>query len=179
MEQIRSNGEQQELRDEVVDLGTRYGIVTPYTSYLALETVAGTQNVTRQQTFGLMGGRRSANAPAPPPAPADAKAVTGVAAVTESRRARTQQEAFKLDSDSLSSQVRMMGGKTFYLREGVWTDSEFKPGSTQPETVVKFASDEYFDLLKQKPRLGDFFSLGEKVIVVFEGRVYRVNASTP
>jgi len=37
MEQIRSNGEQQELRDEIVDLGTRYGIVTPYTSYLALE----------------------------------------------------------------------------------------------------------------------------------------------
>ena len=31
------NGEQRELRDEIVDLGTRYGIVTPYTSYLALE----------------------------------------------------------------------------------------------------------------------------------------------
>ena len=37
MEQIRTNGEAAELRDEVVDLGTRYGIVTPYTSYLALE----------------------------------------------------------------------------------------------------------------------------------------------
>ncbi|HKQ51598.1 MAG TPA: VIT and VWA domain-containing protein, partial [Pyrinomonadaceae bacterium] len=37
MEQIRTNGEQKELRDEIVDLGTRYGIVTPYTSYLALE----------------------------------------------------------------------------------------------------------------------------------------------
>jgi Ca-activated chloride channel family protein len=38
MEQVRTNGEQKELRDEIVDLGTRYGIVTPYTSYLALET---------------------------------------------------------------------------------------------------------------------------------------------
>src|SRR5919205_2722096 len=37
MEQIRTNGEQKELTDEIVDLGTRYGIVTPYTSYLALE----------------------------------------------------------------------------------------------------------------------------------------------
>ena len=36
MEQVRTNGEQKELRDEIVDLGTRYGIVTPYTSYLAL-----------------------------------------------------------------------------------------------------------------------------------------------
>ena len=38
MEQVRTNGEQKELRDEIVDLGTRYGIVTPYTSYLALES---------------------------------------------------------------------------------------------------------------------------------------------
>ncbi|HEX6624930.1 MAG TPA: VIT and VWA domain-containing protein, partial [Pyrinomonadaceae bacterium] len=37
MEQVRTNGEQKELTDEIVDLGTRYGIVTPYTSYLALE----------------------------------------------------------------------------------------------------------------------------------------------
>src|SRR5919205_1607193 len=37
MEQIRTNGEQKELTDEIVDLGTRYGIVTPYTSYLAVE----------------------------------------------------------------------------------------------------------------------------------------------
>src|SRR5882672_1630812 len=46
MEQVRTNGEQQELRDEIVDLGTRYGIVTPYTSYLALEPGAVTRDVT-------------------------------------------------------------------------------------------------------------------------------------
>ncbi|MGH9801176.1 MAG: VIT domain-containing protein, partial [Blastocatellia bacterium] len=37
LDQIRTNGESKELRDEVVQLGTRYGIVTPYTSYLVLE----------------------------------------------------------------------------------------------------------------------------------------------
>jgi hypothetical protein len=46
-----------------------------------------------------------------------------------------------------------------------------------PETVIKFGSDEYFALLKQKRQLGAFFSLGEKVIVVFEGRVYSVIAA--
>jgi len=30
--------------------------------------------------------------------------------------------------------------------------------------------------LNQKPRLAEFFSLGEKVVVVFEGRVYRVTS---
>src|SRR6266508_1313809 len=46
MEQVRTNGEPQELRDEIVDLGTRYGIVTPYTSYLALEPGASVRDVT-------------------------------------------------------------------------------------------------------------------------------------
>ena len=35
--QVRRRGPQQELIDEIVDLSLRYGIVTPYTSYLVLE----------------------------------------------------------------------------------------------------------------------------------------------
>jgi Ca-activated chloride channel homolog len=178
MEQIRTNGEQQELRDEVVDLGTRYGIVTPYTSYLAVEPNAPAQNVTRTgQTFGGLGGlRRNAPPPSPAPTAADAKAVSGMIAVQQSKRAREQQEAERVEKDA-SSTIRTVGGKTFYLREGVWTDSEFKAGATMPETVIKFGSDEYFTLLKQKPRLAEFFSLGERVVVIFEGRIYRVNAA--
>jgi hypothetical protein len=44
---------------------------------------------------------------------------------------------------------------------------------------VTFGSDEYFALLKRQPGLARFFSLGERVIVVFEGRVYRVTAAKP
>ncbi|MEE9391071.1 MAG: VIT and VWA domain-containing protein [Planctomycetota bacterium] len=36
-DQIRINGKQGELRDEIVRLGKKYGIVTPFTSYLVLE----------------------------------------------------------------------------------------------------------------------------------------------
>ena len=36
-----------------------------------------------------------------------------------------------------------------------------------------FGSDEYFALLKQNPKLGSYFSLGERVVVVLEGRVYQ------
>jgi Ca-activated chloride channel homolog len=179
MEQIRTNGEQQELRDEVVDLGTRYGIVTPYTSYLALEPNAPAQDVTRatNQTLGGLGGlRRNAPPPSPAPKAADAKAVSGMIAVQQSKRAREQQEAERVEKDA-SSTIRTVGGKTFYLRDGVWTDSEFKAGATLPETMIKFGSDEYFALLKQKPRLAEFFSLGERVVVIFEGRIYRVNAA--
>jgi Ca-activated chloride channel family protein len=37
MEEIRLHGEKPELKDEIVTLGKKYGIVTPYTSYLVLE----------------------------------------------------------------------------------------------------------------------------------------------
>ncbi len=180
MEQVRTNGEQRELRDEIVDLGTRYGIVTPYTSYLAVEPNAQVQDTTRTSATGItLGrGRRPANAP-PPPAvkAADARATTGLAGVQQSKRSREQQEAERFDRDSLSSAVRTVGGKTFYLREGVWTDAEFKPEARLPETTMKFSSDDYFALLKQKPRLADFFALGERIVVVFEGKVYRITAA--
>jgi Ca-activated chloride channel family protein len=182
MEQIRSNGEQQELRDEVVDLGTRYGIVTPYTSYLALEPNQQVVNVTGRQSLSILGGaQRAPNSPAPQPAmkAADARANTGMAGVQQSKRAREQQETLQVDKDTASSAIKTAGGKTFYLREGVWTDSEFKAGSSLPETVIKFGSDEYFALLKQKPRLAQFLSLGEQVVVIFEGKIYRVTAATP
>ena len=37
MDQIRLNGENAELKNEVVRLGKQYGIVSPYTSYLVVE----------------------------------------------------------------------------------------------------------------------------------------------
>jgi Ca-activated chloride channel family protein len=188
MEQIRSNGEQKELRDEIVDLGTRYGIVTPYTSYLALEQNADPRQITgsgnrvssnNMQIDGqdASGGR---NISRTAEAPAAAKATTGEVAVRESKRARAQQESLSIkDEEASSAAVRRVGGKTFYLRDGVWTDAEFKGDRSMTETPVTFGSEEYFALLKREPRLAEYFSLGEQVIVVFNGRVYRVKSAAP
>lgn len=181
MEQVRTNGEQKELRDEIVDLGTRYGIVTPYTSYLALEEseerrfsmIAPGQNrpAAKRDTSG--GGL---SAPKPTPVPSSVVSVqSGVVAVEQSKRAREQQTVDKIaNDDAPRDAVRRAAGKTFYLTNGVWTDSEFKAESKLPETSVKFGSDAYFELLKQVPKLASYFSIAEQVVVVFDGRVYRV-----
>jgi Ca-activated chloride channel family protein len=188
MEQVRSNGEQKELRDEIVDLGTRYGIVTPYTSYLALEdarpitqVMPGPQpSVRRSMTGGLSNMRKSA--PAPPNAPPMVSSITadtGAEAVQQSKLAREQQEVIRLKDDTRSDAVRRVEGKTFYLVDGTWTDSEFKADAHLPETVVTFGTDEYFALLKKSPKLASYFALGERVVIVLDGHVYRVNAATP
>lgn len=183
MEQVRSNGEQKELRDEIVDLGTRYGIVTPYTSYLALENTVSVSDAGQPiiqgaaDTQGFSG--LVLNAPSAAPAP-KVRMSTGSVAVQQSKVARKQQEAERLkDDDTRTDAVRRVEGKTFYLINGVWTDSEFKAVLGLPETTLVFGSEEYFALSKQNPKLANYFSLGERVVVVFEGRVYRVNVVAP
>jgi hypothetical protein len=104
---------------------------------------------------------------------------TGARAVQQSKIVKDQKEAQVLRADEAASAVRRVGGKTFYLREGVFVDSELRPDSNLPETTLTFGSNDYFELLKQKPKLAQYFSLAERVVVVFEGRVYRVNAAAP
>ena len=126
--------------------------------------------------------RRTMTMGPPKDAPANAPlstATTGADAIQLSRQAREQQDASKLKDDTRADAVRRAAGKTFYLIDDVWTDSEFKRETGLPETVVSFGSDEYFALLKRYPKLSSYFSLAERVLVVFEGRVYRVNAAAP
>jgi len=119
------------------------------------------------------------NAPSASAAP-KARVTTGAVAVQQSKIAREQQDADRLKDEGMRTDaVRRVEGKTFYLINSVWTDSEFKAVLGLPETTLVFGSDEYFALLKQNPKLGNYFSLGERVVVVFEGRVYRVKAVTP
>jgi Ca-activated chloride channel homolog len=183
MEQVRTNGEQKELRDEIVDLGTRYGIVTPYTSYLATENEQTSLNFVApapastptRRGGGFTGGLINSQ---PKVADQNATLSTGAAAVQQSKRARAMKEVDSLEKDDTRTDaVQRVGGKTFYLIDGVWTDSEFKAEAKLPETALKFGSDEYFALLKQYPKLASYFALSERVVVVFEGRVYRVTGS--
>lgn len=181
VEQVRSNGENKELRDEIVDLGTRYGIVTPYTSYLA------TDGSERGMGFGAGRGDLDANSRnfrrMPPPkdaAPAASAVVTvtGGQAVELSKKTREQKEedSFILADDEVVKVggVRKVGTKTFYLENGVWIDSEYKEGSSMPEVKLKFAADNYFDTVTREKELAQFFAIGEQVVVVWKGKVYRV-----
>jgi len=63
LEEIRLRGERAELKDEVTMLGKRFGIVTPYTSYLVVEDTP----VPVANNRGFEG--RPGDRPPPPPAP--------------------------------------------------------------------------------------------------------------
>lgn len=175
IEQLRLNGETKEVRDEIVDLGTRYGIVTPYTSYLATDgTVA---NVAVTDTAGLR--RLQAGAAAKMSAP------SGMDAVRQSVQQNTLQsnisvraEAKSKDEDQIllgnTSRNQFVSNKNFFNQSNVWVDAEFKPELKQSEVNLKFASDEYFATIAREKELARWFALGEEVVVVWKNKVYRV-----
>jgi Ca-activated chloride channel family protein len=172
LEQIRANGENKELRDEIVDLGTRFGIVTPYTSYLAID---GNLPVNGRNVNGLLTSS--------PMQAAEVRrkmeAQSGADAVKLSKQQVAQQSVVTVNKDDEQVFVnqtvaQQVGTKTFYQQSGFWQDAEFKPETKLPEIKVQFASDEYFALLTQEKELAQFFALGEQVVVLYKGKVYRV-----
>lgn len=179
LEQIRANGEAKELRDEVVELGTRYGLVTPYTSYLA--TDGSMANVRQDAPRDLL--LMQAESPA-------AKAVkekSGAGAVQQSARQNSMQQnvqvvsADGIDKDDQivvrnSAVNQFVANKNFINQGGVWLDSEFSADAKLAETSIKFASDDYFKLVTSEPGLAPYLSLGEHVVVVWKGKVYRIVA---
>lgn len=168
LNQIKLNGESKELRDEIVELGTRYGIVTPYTSSLVLEP--GARNFGLQRLGSVSETVTVEARPSSVPL-----AVSGRKAVERSKEKEDLRRADTLPAPSLpNNQMRQVAGKTFYLRNGVWTDSEYKADANLPIVKLKFASDEYFKLINQEPKLGEWFALGERVVVVWQGKLYSV-----
>ncbi len=190
LDQIKLNGESKELRDEIVALGTRYGIVTPYTSALVLEPgMQVSQGLPRDRASerdrdtrrvpGAVGGRTADAVTVSPAAPPIYSASAGQGAVQASKQKEALRKADNVvreeaEQAATANTMRQVAGKTFYLRDGVWTDSEFKAEAKLPEVSLKFASDEYFKLINQTPKLADFFALGQRVAVVWQGKVYRV-----
>lgn len=177
LEQIRANGENKELKDEIIDLGTRFGIVTPYTSYLATDANAAVTNLPLnnrdQRLRTLSSGALAAEAKS------KVEAQTGADAVKMSKQQVAQQSVVtvnKEDDQLYFNQkiAQQVSTKTFYQVGDSWQDAELKPEAKLPEVKVQFASDEYFALLSQEKELAQFFALGEQVVVVYKGKIYRV-----
>jgi Ca-activated chloride channel homolog len=157
---IRLEGVEKETVDQIVKLSIRYGIVTPYTSYLVTEPPAlgaVEQEHLATQAFGQM-----QSAPAAPASGADA-----VKKAEDQNRLAQSESAPVLSADA-SQTVRTVGSRTFVLKDGVWTDTAYDPDKVTVKKV-KFLSDEYFELSRSNPGLAACFALGSQVLVV-DGR---------
>jgi len=161
LSQIRLHGESKELVDEIVSLSVRYGIITPYTSFLVGETEralteAGREGIVEKEVQIMAS-----------PAPAYGANAVEKSIAQESLRGADTAAA------PTAAEVKHVGDKAFVLHDGVWTDTLYEPD--RMETVkVGFGTGGYFDLLAAQPGWGKYLALGQHVIVVLEGRAYEV-----
>lgn len=161
LNEIRLHGEGRELVDEIVDLSVRYGIMTPYTSFLVEEeqdifTPEGRDEAAQEMWMD------AESTPAP----------TAGAAAVEDAENREALRSTEKAADS-TEQIVYIRDKVFVLRDGIWTDTTF---DSSMETVkVGFSGEDYFALIAAHPEWGHYFSVGQEVIVVLDGTAYQVS----
>ncbi len=155
IEEIRLQGTNKELVDEVKKLGLKYGIVTPYTSFL----------VTEKERLSLDMAAPEAEAAL------KARDVTGAGAVKIARSVQ-KLKAVAQAPQVVSQMIKFKEDKTFYLRDEYWVDSIYEEGSAVKE--VSFNSEEYFSLLSAKPGIAKYLSVAKNIIVNFEGVNYKI-----
>ncbi len=96
----------------------------------------------------------------------------GEGAVLNAKKLGELKEKVALDAEGAAN-VKVVEGKTFFDRGGFWTDTDFNEAKTKPETIT-FGSKEYFDLLKNNPGINKYLAVGRQVIVVFNGKAYKI-----
>lgn len=190
---IRLNGENKELVDSVVALSVRYGIITPYTSFLITEddilSQAGRDRAEaafEQEAQTL--SSQTTGAGAVSAADASADLANAAAAPAQNMIMATALPTGTMSPNTIGGSpnegyvaepivnpIQSVGGKTFLLQGAVWTDTAYEPDTMQTQKVV-FLSDEYFALLDTHPTLAPFFAVGDQVIVVMDGVAYEVVA---
>jgi Ca-activated chloride channel homolog len=174
LQQIRLHGEDSELVQSIVDLSIRYGIITPYTSYLIEEDDIFSQTARRTIVASELESAAGAAAPVSGEAAVDRADTAANLAAAEAPAA----VEMPLSASSAGKPVvRSTGSKTFVLRswEGVdtWIDTRFDADRHTPQPVA-FASDAYFSLLDAAPELGQYLAVGSRLLVVHDDDAYLI-----
>jgi Mg-chelatase subunit ChlD len=195
--QLRLNGPDAELVEEIRRTALRYGLLSEYTAHLVQEpaTFAAGQRP-GDGAIRLRGGSPSATfvptgVPGAPPS-----AVTGQAAVQSAEAARVRREVastadLAVAEQALESRIvaaagaagpagagradrvdhRVVAGRVFELRDSVWTQTPLPDGMR--EVAIKLYSDAYFALLATAPELRPIVGALEQVMVAGERVAFR------
>jgi len=169
VDEVRLNGENKELIDEITRISEKYGIMTPYTSFLVTED---TPNVVVRSSRKAL----TLKAESVPKAKVRKHVFQQLVRPNSSRGTKlstTWQDLKLMEEEAVSSdRIKHVANKTFHLRETVWVDSEH---NAETETMkIEFGSDMYFELLAKEPELSKYLAIGKHVIVCYKGTCYEI-----
>ncbi|MHC4873243.1 MAG: VWA domain-containing protein [Planctomycetota bacterium] len=189
LEQIRLNGESTELVAEVKRLGTKYGIVTPYTSFLVVEEGEGMARneveAARREVKSLSAGLKKEFS---------SENFVGKSSQVRSRMSGSIAGADVMEEADVSivgrllrrkgnvknkrirqAEIKYAVGRAFILNNGKWIEATLLNEKGYKTIKVKFLSEEYFDLIKTNTKVAKIASLGDNVIFKLNGKIYHIS----
>lgn len=193
LEQIRLQGESKELKDEIVRLAKKYGILTPYTSYLIIEDEAMLIGQNRMRTDDAIFAPRMTEADRSRQNAEynDAISQEGAGSVRASDEFQQLNKSSNLEeaqvaksrmqyggpnsTRNLADDVVRVQGRALYRNNGTWQDAEWD-GTQSKANQVQFNSPAYFQLLKDEPGVAPFLSLGQNVRFLWKGEWWEINS---
>lgn len=206
LDELDLKGKNDELVRELVELATRHGILTPYTSFMADEntrihdlasnsSMAGERLMALRESGGQAGaGQRdykgklqnAMQAPAGMPAAESASRAAadmdglnmgGMGGMKYGGRGQPSNFApeAKKELAQASQNIRNIGNRTFYQREGRWIDSQVtKAQEANPKRIKQF-SDEYFELARQNGKtISQYLVFDEPVLLNLDNQAYLI-----
>ncbi|MCK5003614.1 MAG: VWA domain-containing protein [Candidatus Aminicenantes bacterium] len=195
LDQIRLNGEEKEIVDEVIVLAKKYGIITPYTSYLIVEDekklvrrreIEKVQQVLAPSAADAEGfsrygaeesaslkqktGRRSVRA---------SKEVQGLNMANNYAEIRQGKKRLNFMSGKgekvvIGQQMKNIQGRTVYYNGNIWIDSDVHLKKYSSRKKIRFGGEEYFTLLKKAPSSAQFLALGKNIQFILKGTLYEI-----
>jgi Ca-activated chloride channel family protein len=204
LDQLDLKGKNDELVKELVELATRHGILTPYTSFMAdenvnirdlaenarhaevrlkaLDAASGSSGFAQRAMKGSL--QREAQVPAMSSGGAygfgaPAEAAAALRSITSESARTALGSGFSADADkeiaAVGQNIRNVGNRTFYQRNGRWVDSLVSHQQQQNAKRIKQFSDEYFELVRRYGRsLAQYLVFDEPVLLNFDNQAYLI-----
>ncbi len=179
LDEIRLHGEKKELVDEIVRLGTEYGILTEYTSFLATETGA----ITEEEAVDRLRGPQGAMGAAGPLATER----MGGYAISQRDNAQAMQVQTNVATQNMYqdaeghwqrvANIRNVGQRGFIQQGEQWVDSRLRVGSEdelQPELQVQAFSEAHFQLSRAFPTVNAQLAVADNMLVLVNGHVIQI-----
>lgn len=194
LEEIRLRGESEELKSEIVVLARKYGVITPYTSYLIMEdeqqqvpvvSRPGEEIPPRRPVIFNQATTTSTERMKVQEEYDDLKAISGSGSTRTGNEVRVMNYADNVQATSpgyarmlekgdsqtaLNNRTldfRNAGGRAFYFDGNAWNEAE--PAKAAKKQVVKFGSVEYFALVQNMPEAKEILALGRNVNFTYRG----------
>ncbi len=196
LDEIRLNGEDKEMKDEITEVARKYGIITPYTSFLIMEEedrrradgdlrpavqllrneVAADDKLNKSMRKDYAGLREKEGKGS---VAASSEIYSLQNAVNRPQVYQGRERLAYTDGSgnkqNLAEQVKNIQGRAVYQSNKIWIDSEIQNVRNARTKKIQFASAEYFELMSKGPQsASQFLALGRNVQFFINDTVYEI-----